>query len=131
MKVKLNPAALEPDWGGVLCLELGSQKPDDFDEIHDKLLECMNYQKHYSITVHDIDWNVELNNPELIFSDGNKNIILRQITIDDQFILTIIEYYFNNDGNYVRWARNIDTISQLQSQIDELKAKVNELSQPA
>lgn len=91
----------------------------------------MNYQKHYSITVHDIDWNIELNSPELIYKDDNKNIILRQITIDDQFILTIIEYYFYSDGNYVRWTRNINTISQLQSQIDELKAKLNELSQPA
>ena len=108
---------------GVLCLELGSQKPDDFKEIYDKLLEYINCQKYYSITVHDIDWNVELNNPELIFGDGNKNIILRQITFDDNFQLSILEYYFYSDGNYFRWARNIDAISQLQSQIDELKAK--------
>ena len=52
----------------------------------------MNYQKHYSITVHDIDWNVELNNPELIYKDDNKNVILRQITFDDNFQLLILEY---------------------------------------
>ena len=130
MKVKLNPAALNPDWG-VLCLKLGYQKPDNFKEIYDKLLEYINCQKYYSITVHDIDWNVELNNPELIYKDDNKNVILRQITFDDNFQLSILEYYFQSGGNYFRWTRNIDTISQLQSQIDELKAKLNELSQPA
>ena len=115
--------------GGVLYLELGNTKPDNFEDIHSKLVEHINCQKYYSITVHDIDWNIELNSPELIFSDGGNTVIMRQITIDDNFLLTIIEYYFYDNGNYTRWARNIDTIRQLQTQIDELKAKLNETTQ--
>ena len=125
---KLNPAAINPDWGGVLCLKLGSQKPDNFEDIRRKLLEHINRQKYYSITVHDIDWNIELNSPELIFKDNTDGVIIRQITIDDNFLLTIIEYYFYGNGNYVRWARNVDTIQQLQSQIDELKSQLAEIT---
>ena len=88
----------------------------------------MNYQKHYSITVHDIDWNIDLNSPELIFKANTDGVIIRQITIDDNFLLTVIEYYFYGNGNYVRWARNVDTIQQLQSQIDELKSQLAEIT---
>ena len=128
MITKLNPAVVNDKWGGVLCLKLGSLKPDNFKEIYDKLLEHVNGQKYYSITVHDIDWNLELNSPELMYSYGD-NVIIRQISIDDNFQLTIIEYYFYSDGNYVRWARTIDTVQQLQTQIDELKQKLNEITQ--
>ena len=127
-KYKLNPAAINPDWGGVLCLTLGNTKPDNFEDIRRKLLEHINQQKYYYITVHDIDWNIELNSPELIFKANTDSVIIRQITIDDNFLLTIIEYYFYGDGNYVRWARNVDTIQQLQSQIDELKSQLAEIT---
>ncbi len=129
MITKLNPAVVNDKWGGVLYLELGGTKPDNFEDIRSKLLEHINRQKYYSITVHDIDWNIELNSPELIYSDGGNAVIMRQISIDDNFLLTIIEYYFYSDGNYARWARNIDTTQQLQTQIDELKAKLNEITQ--
>ena len=127
-KYKLNPAAINPDWGGVLCLTLGNTKPDNFEDIRSKLLEHINRQKYYSITVHDISWNIELNSPELIYSYDGNTVIIRQISFDDNFLLTIIEYYFYGDGNYVRWARNIDTIQQLQSQIDELKSQLAEIT---
>ena len=128
MITKLNPAAVNDKWGGVLYLELGDNKPDNFEDIRRKLLEHINRQKYYSITVHDISWNIELNSPELIYGNGG-TVIMRQISIDDKFLLTIIEYYFYGDGNYVRWARTIDTTQQLQTQIDELKAKLNEITQ--
>ena len=114
--------------GGVLYLDLGNTKPDNFEDIRSKLVEHINCQKYYSITVHDIDWNIELNSPELIFKANTDSVIIRQITIDDNFLLTIIEYYFYGDGNYVRWARNVDTIQQLQSQIDELKSQLTEIT---
>lgn len=128
MITKLNPAVVNDKWGGVLYLELGNTKPDNFEDIRSKLLEHINRQKYYSITVYDIDWNIELNSPELIYTGGD-TVIMRQISIDDNFLLTIIEYYFYGDGNYVRWARTIDTTQQLQTQIDELKAKLNEITQ--
>ena len=124
MITKLNPAAVNDKWGGVLYLELGDTKPDNFEDIRSKLLEHLNRQKYYSITVYDTAWNLELNSPELIYSNDGNTVIMRQISIDDNFLLTIIEYYFYGNGNYVRWARNINTIQQLQTQIDELKSKI-------
>ena len=128
MTTQLNPAAVDDKWGGVLYLELGDTKPDNFEDIRSKLLEHINRQKYYSITVHDTAWNLELNSPELIYSDGGNTVIMRQITIDDNFQLTIIEYYFHSDGNYVRWARNIDTVNTVSGKVDAVSGKVDAVS---
>ena len=125
MITKLNPAALNDKWGGVLYLELGDTKPDNFEDIRSKLLEHINRQKYYSITVHDMSWNIELNSPELIYSDGGNTVIMRQISFDDNFQLTIIEYYFHSNGNYVRWARNIDTVNTVSGKVDAVSGKVD------
>ena len=128
MITKLNPAVVNDKWGGVLYLELGETKPDNFEDIRSKLLEHINRQKYYSITVHDISWNLELNSPELIYSDGGNTVIMRQISFDDNFLLTIIEYYFYGDGNYVRRARNIDTVNTVSGKVDTVSGKVDALA---
>ena len=128
MITKLNPAVVNDKWGGVLYLELGDTKPDNFEDIRSKLLEHINRQKYYSITVHDISWNIELNSPELIYSDGDNTVIMRQISFDDNFLLTIIEYYFYGDGNYVRRARNIDTVNTVSGKVDTVSGKVDALA---
>ena len=128
MITKLNPAVVNDKWGGVLYLELGETKPDNFEDIRSKLLEHINRQKYYSITVHDISWNLELNSPELIYSDGGNTVIMRQISFDDNFLLTIIEYYFYGDGNYVRRARNIDTVNTVSGKVDTVSGKVDVLA---
>ena len=128
MITKLNPAVVNDKWGGVLYLELGDTKPDNFEDIRSKLLEHINRQKYYSITVHDISWNLELNSPELIYSDGGNTVIMRQISFDDNFLLTIIEYYFYGDGNYVRRARNIDTVNTVSGKVDTVSGKVDVLA---
>ena len=128
MITKLNPAVVNDKWGGVLYLELGETKPDNFEDIRSKLLEHINRQKYYSITVNDISWNLELNSPELIYSDGGNTVIMRQISFDDNFLLTIIEYYLYGDGNYVRRARNIDTVNTVSGKVDTVSGKVDALA---
>lgn len=127
MITKLNPAALNPDWGGVLCLELGSQKPDNFDEILKKLEDVFNSKKHFLISIFDEYEGRYLGDAEMVFK-GDSGFILQQIRLNSKGTVSSYSYEFSKDGTYRRiyYEQNFNA---LQTQIDELKQKLNEITQ--
>lgn len=129
---KINPAAINPKWGGVLCLTLGSKKPDNFEEIYDKLIEHVKGEKQYTITIYDKDWKIYYGTPDIfeVSYTGSGSVLLRITRVQNlSGTYLTLDYYFNKDKTYQKHFTEKNLFSSLQSQIDELKQKLNEITQ--
>lgn len=138
MITKLNPAALNEDWGGVLCLNLGSAKPDNFNEILAAFDSIIKDKKHYIISVFDAEDVKFMGDAELLVSNNGVDYVLLSNELlyqeGSHFGLKRFRYAFNRDGTYNRSINiskfaSLKDYNSLKSQIDELKAKLNEITQ--
>ena len=130
MATKLNPAAVNDKWGGVLCLTLGSTKPDNFEEILTAFDKIIHDKKHYVISVFDEVSNLFMGDAELLLSHNGFDYALlsNEQPYKDGTHITFkwFRYGFNRDGYYSRTDRfynfaSLDDYNALQTQIDELK----------
>lgn len=105
MITKLNPLALNENWGGVLCLTLGSEKPENFDEIYNTLKSIFEQKLFYDIKIFDTIINTYLGDCETVLQTSGYYAI-RQVSGADTRI-TVREYKFYDDGRYERRATNV------------------------
>lgn len=109
MVTKINPTALNDKWGGIICLNLSNEKPNDFDEILKILEDVCNNKKHYLISVFDTELNRFLGDCEIVEKiDSNiTQYYIEQTKIQSTTALNIYRYYFNSDKTYLRSVKSI------------------------
>ncbi len=103
-KTMIDPRALNPNWGGVICLNLSSQKPEKFEEIYSALTTALFSKKHYLISVFDEELNGFLGDCELAV-DYNREydtVLIQQVKMRTPVVIDIYQYYFGADGYYYR-----------------------------
>ena len=92
--------------GGVLCLELGNTKPDNFDEIIEAFDKIFKDKKHYVISVFDSATNQFMGDAELLLSHNGLDYVLlsNEQPYEDGTHITFkrFRYGFNRDGYYSR-----------------------------
>lgn len=99
MNDRLNPAAINPDWGGVKILKLTTTKPDNFDEIFALLQSIVSGEKYYTVIVHDT--NLRIIGEADIIKDDNGKYIIRKLS-PGVSALVCYEYRFKDAGGYER-----------------------------
>ncbi len=131
MITKLNPAALNDNWG-VLCLTLGSIKPDNFDEIIVAFGKITNDKKHYIISVFDSVDNRFMGDAELLVSYSTGDYVLlsnEQVYAEGSHLVhKRFRYSFNSNGNYSRTVHkfnfaSVDDYNNLNERIKALENK--------
>lgn len=124
--------------GGVLCLTLGKNKPENFDEILNKFDEVIKDKKHHIISVYDSALGRFMGDAELLITHNNIDYVLLSFDLiylyDTHYAIEIYRYGFNRNGYYSRTIQtfncaSVNDFNSLQSQIDELKQKLNEITQ--
>ena len=121
----------------MLCLTLGSTKPDNFEEILEAFDKIIKDKKHYVISVFDAVTGQFMGDAELLVSHNGIDYALLSYELvypePPHLVIKVIRYTFNRDGAYDR-AENffkfasLNDFNSLQSQIDELKTKLNEIT---
>ena len=118
--------------GGVLCLTLGSTKPDNFDEILEAFDKIIKDKKHYVISVFDEVNGQFMGDAELLLSHNGIDYVL--VSNDQPYeegthiTFKRFRYGFNRDGYYSRTGQfynfaSLKDYNTLQSKIDALEAK--------
>lgn len=131
---KLNPQALNNKWGGgVICLELGSTKPDNFDDIIVTLREIVESEKHYIVSIYDTVDNCFFGDCEVIYyQDGHFDVF--QNLIYASGMGRILQYrFYDNAGIYSRTTTNVKVMkdtdyNNLLTRISALEQKLNEIT---
>lgn len=123
--------------GGVLYLELGDTKPDNFEEILATFDKIIKDKKHYVISVFDSVNNQFMGDAELLLSHNGLDYVLisNEQPYDDGTHITFkrFRYGFNRDGYYSRTGQfynfaSLKDYNSLQSQIDELKSQLTKIT---
>lgn len=129
---KLNPQALNDKWGGVVCLELGNTKPDNFDEILIILKDITDNKKSYLISIFETDGRY-LGDAEIIFKERSENCYkITQSHIYGDGRVFIFTYYFYIDGRYKREVNQYFALmneTSISQRISALEQKLNEITQ--
>lgn len=122
----LNPQALEPNWGGVLNLALGSGITHSRClEIIEKLAQ-ISQNKFYIINVYDTEAGIYLGDVELVSVTGSSYVLTQNVIARDSSIRQY-KYNFYKDGTYERTAHNYVKITDLLEEREELKEKLSKL----
>lgn len=123
--------------GGVLCLTLGSTKPDNFEEILEAFNKIIKDKKHYVISVFDSVNNQFMGDAELLLSHNGLDYVLLSYELvyeePPHLVIKVIKYTFNRDGAYGRAEiffkfASLKDFNSLQSQIDELKSQLTKIT---
>lgn len=136
---KINPTAVNPEWGGVVCLRLNPTMSNDYwDEILDILKDIQRNGIRYSLIIYDVQlqtvmYPIQIENinsrPEPI------NIIaITKIDIDKGMIAKVV-YSFNLISK--SYSRNLTFVNlvkkedfdSLVDKVTELENKLNEITQ--
>ena len=88
--------------GGVICITLGNENPENFDEIYNTIKSMFEQKIFYDIKIFDIGANAYLCDCETIFQ-SNGYYGIRQVSGSDTTI-TVREYRFYDNGTYERKA---------------------------
>lgn len=121
--------------GGVLCLELGNTKPDNFDEILATLKIIIGTKKHWVISIFDIEDNTFLGDCEVVASTEAGRYSIQNIRINTKYYIKVYSYAFMDNGTYTRTAPtepfgNVPSrLSSLENKVAELEQKINEITQ--
>ena len=123
---KLNPQAINPEWG-VICLTLGKNKPENFDEILSLLKRIVDSKENFLVSVRDTEYNKFLGDCDIIYSDDKIHYIITQGRIDPDGKVTEFHYYFTTDGRYLKHT-GFYNLKDMVSRISTLENKLNELT---
>lgn len=113
--------------GGVICLTLGANKPDNLTEIIQVLDEVSKDENHYIISVYDTQESRFLGDCELVRleSDGI-TYRLSQLSIVSNGSINVFSYFFT--ASSYRRTKEYYSLSNILSRLKELENKINELA---
>lgn len=88
-----------------LKLILGSEKPNNFEEIYDILREICVEHKFYNVKIFDTITKSYLGDSEVIYNpNSGNNFVIKQLSISGDNTISIRQYSFNANGTYERKA---------------------------
>lgn len=134
----LETKIADPEWGGVLCLTLGDDKPKNLGEIYNKLRNLLDNKKHYLVSVYDSVFNVFMGDAEVTGGDNSGNIYLtslRKIDVDKKIIGRIV-YTFNKSSTAEYYKREyaelvtigVDDYNSLINRITKLESIISQIT---
>ena len=119
-------------WGGVLCLNLGTtMEPEVFDETIRALQSIVEDQRHYLVSVYDIENNEYYNDCEILYeNDGIIKIINNKIsTASTTYTAYSIVYLFDTNTNsyerrvYQSNMASTDSVNEVSDKVTDLEKK--------
>ena len=119
-------------WGGVLCLNLGTtMEPEVFNETIRALQSIVEDQRHYLVSVYDIENNEYYNDCEILYeNDGIIKIINNKIsTASTTYTAYSIVYSFDTNTNsyerrvYQSNMASTDSVSEVSDKVTDLEKK--------
>lgn len=93
--------------GGVICLNLGVDKPSDFDDILAKIKEIRQNKYHAIVSVYDTVLSRYLGDCEYI-TEEDGTFIIQQVKVRNTEVIDFYKYYFGTDGTYLRRVNSIE-----------------------
>ena len=124
--------------GGVICLELGSTKPDNFDEILTMLKDIVDNKNNYSLIIAQLDSGYDKPiiysiNPLITEQNGIYKIEISYV--NKNFSGVRVVHTFNSKDSTYTYSRaeraiaNYFDVTQLRDRVIALEQKLNKITQ--